>query len=158
MKKAALIILSFVLVLCLTACDNNASSKPVNDAIRELKAEWTDIYNSQLNGLECDGYFEIKNTRVVKIDKTDIEIFSDIDYIIEFVLYTDYFASAPYYSSDGGYDSVIVYKDGSMEISRSNLLRTYRSRYFNSDFSDIIKEVYDYGDKYNCVEHLKIKR
>ena len=162
MKKALLIILSFILAFCLTACDNNIPSdnnipkELVDDAIEELKSEWKDIYNANQNHIECDGYFEIKNTRIIEIDKTDIEMFKDIEYIIEFVLYTDYFGSAPYYSSIGLSDSVIVYGNGAMEVSGRNLLEVYRAHTFDSDFSDIVKEVYDCRDKYNCVEYLEI--
>lgn len=110
-----------------------------------------------MGNVEYNGYFEIKNTRVIEIGDTDIELFKDIDYIVEFVLFTDYFGSAPYYSSIGISDTVVVYSDGTMEVPNMNLLTAYRSRYYSTDFSDIIKKVYDCKDKYNCVEYLKIE-
>lgn len=157
MRKALLIILCVVSVFCSTACEKDSRKELVDDAVRELKSEWTDIYNRKLGNIEYNGYFEIKNTRVIEIGDTDIELFKDIDYIVEFVLFTDYFGSAPYYSSIGISDTVVVYSDGAMEVPNTNLLTAYRSRYYTVDFSDIIKKVNDCKDKYNCVEYLKIE-
>lgn len=137
-----------------SSCGNDNSQKElVDDAIEELKLSWEDIYDNLI--FETDRYFEIKNTRVIEITKNDIEEFEDVDCIIEFVLYTDYFGAAPYYSCIGLSDSVIVYNNGDMEVSSINLLRSYSGRYYTYDYSDIIKAVNDYGDKYNCVENLK---
>lgn len=155
MKKSLFIILSFILVFALSACGNNNQNELVADAIAELKYEWEDIYNSDRLSTDCDGYFEIKNTRIIEIKKTDTELFEDVEYIIEFVLYTDYFGSAPYYSSAGVSDSVVVYKDGTMEVAKSNFFNLYRMKTYSSDYSDIIEEVTDLENKYNCVEYLK---
>ena len=152
MKK----ICSFLLVLCLffslSACgikDDDMVSKATN----ELKNHWEDLYDDST--VKTDGYFEIKNTRVIEIKKNDIEEFEDVEYIVEFVLYTDYFGAAPYYSYAGISDSVIVYDNGDMEVAGINLLREYSSKHYTYDYSDIIKTVNDYGDKFNCVENLK---
>ena len=154
MKKVCYLLLALCLIFSLSACSNDNSQKElVDDAIKELKSTWKDIYDETY--VKTDGYFEIKNTRVIEIMKNDIEEFEDVDYIIEFVLYTDYFGSAPYYSYVGMSDSVIVYDNGDMEVSRINLLRVYSSKHYTYDYSDIIEAVNDYGDKYNCIEKLK---
>ena len=154
MKKLCSLILVLCLIFSLSACGNdNFQKELVDEAIKELKSSWEDIYDD--SSVKTDGYFEIKNTRVIEIKKNDIEEFEDVDYIIEFVLYTDYFGSAPYYSNVGVTDSVVIYDNGDMEVSNVNILRMYSSRYYTYDYSDIIKEVNDYGDKYNCVENLK---
>lgn len=170
MKKIFLILLSFALVFSLTACnlaflhkvvDGVMENKPEDDAMEELaeaaiellKLEWKDIYSSDF--LESDCYFEIKNTRVIEINETNDKILKNVDYIVEFVLYTDYFGSAPYYCSTGLSDSVVVYDDGTMEVSRSNVLQIYRTAYY-ANLSDVVKTVYDLGDMYNCVEYLEI--
>lgn len=154
MKRFYSLFLVICLVFSLSSCGNDNSQKElVDDAIEELKLSWEDIYDNLI--FETDRYFEIKNTRVIEITKNDIEVFEDVDCIIEFVLYTDYFGAAPYYSCTGLSDSVIVYNNGDMEVPSTNLLRAYSSRYYTYDYSNIIKAVNDYGDKYNCVENLK---
>ncbi len=154
MKKVC----SLLLVLCLAfsffACDNdNSQNELVNNAIKELKSEWKNIYDKTM--LETDRYFEIKNTRVITIKETDIEEFKDVKYIVEFVLYTDYFGSAPYHSNYRISNSVIVYNNGDMKVPRKDLLEDYSIKNYIWDYSNIIDNVKDYGDKYNCVETLK---
>ena len=105
--------------------------------------------------VETDGHFEIKNTRVVNIKENNTEEFKNIDYIVEFILYTDYYGSAPYYQIVGIDDTVVVHKDGTMEVQRMNLINNYRAMHYSNDFSDFIKSIDDYGDKYNCIEDLK---
>ena len=160
--------MSLVFIFCLTACDGGATNDSlqknsvkndsaqlylINSALDELISTWEDIYEEEAS--ESDGYFEIKNTRVIKIKENDLEEFENVDYIIEFVLYTDYFGSAPYYSLATTADTVVVYDNGDMEVYPQNLLRLYSAKHFSYDYSDIVKSVEDYGDKYNCVRNLK---
>lgn len=158
--------LVLTLVFSMTACggtqnrsgeidikDNYRHKAIINDAIEELKSEWERIYDDSV--ADTDGYFEIKNTRLIEIGNNDTEELKDIDYLVEFVLYTDYLGSAPYYSSVGLSDTVIVYKDGTMTVPSKNSLRAYSQRHYSYDYSDIIKDIFDYGSKYNCTEYLK---
>ena len=148
-------ICSFLLVLCLfftlSACGVNEDDMVIK-ATNVLKNHWEDLYDDSI--VKTDGYFEIKNTRVINIKENNTEEFENIDYIVEFVLYTDYFGSAPYYQNVGIDDTVVVHKDGTMEVQR-NLINLYRSKYYSNDFSNFIKSIDDYGDKYNCIEDLK---
>jgi len=169
MKKGLAVFLSLAFMFCLTSCNNDKSlqnkknedvingesvkDELIEDAIKELKSEWEDIYDKMK--LETDRYFEIKNTRVIKIKKTDIEEFKDVKYIIEFVLYTDYFGSAPYHSNYRVSNSVIVYNNGDMKVPKKDLLEDYSIKNYIWDYSNIIDNVKDYDDKYNCVENLK---
>jgi hypothetical protein len=135
----------------LSACGTDKNDI-VSKAVSVLKNHWEDLYED--SKVETDGHFEIKNTRVVNIKENNTEEFKNIDYIVEFILYTDYFGSAPYYQNVGIDDTVVVHKDGTMEVQR-NLINLYRSKYYSNDFSDFIKSIDDYGDKYNCIEDLK---
>ena len=80
--------------------------------------------------------------------------FKNIDYIFEFVLYTDYYGPTLYYQSVRGWDNV-VYKDGTMEVPNLNLLSQYSMKNYTYDYSNIIEEIKDCGDKYNCTKKLK---
>ena len=151
MKKLYSLLLVLCLIFSLSACGTDKNDI-VSKAVSVLENHWEDLYED--SKVETDRHFEIKNTRVVNIKENNTEEFKNIDYIVEFILYTDYYGSAPYYQIVGIDDTVVVYKDGTMEVQR-NLINLYRSKYYSNDFSDFIKSIDDYGDKYNCIEKLK---
>ena len=174
MKKAVIILLLFVMMFSFVSCGiielngnnseivNNSQESSKNDtqvreAIKNLKDKWRDIYNEELKDRDYnhDGYFEIKNTRVINIKNNTIEEFKDVSCIVEFILYTDYFFSAPYYEDAGTYNSVTIYKDNTMEVNSGNPMRRYRSKHYTSDFSEFIESIEDYHDKYNQIVNLK---
>ena len=140
-------------------------------AIEALKGEWRRIYGEMVDGGMCGpdftGYLEIKNTRVIRIRKVPYgsrgsagetnhatETFGDIDYLVDFVIYSDYFGSTPYYEYVGLSDCVAVLRNGTIEVRQKNPLLLYRSRYYESDFSGIIEEIIDLNGAYNAVFHL----
>ena len=61
---------------------------------------------------------------------------------------------APYYENFGVNDNVVVYKNGTMDVA-SNLIRLYRSKTYQTDYSGFIEAIDDYHGQYNCVEKLK---
>ena len=83
-------------------------------------------------------------------------------YVIEFLLYTDYMSvgeradghNAGYYDNIGMYDNVIVYRDGRMECL-SHVLSDYRSRTYELDYSTFIEQVIDLHEQYNQVIQFK---
>lgn len=150
MKKLYSLLLVLCLIFSLSACGTDKNDI-VSKAVSVLENHWEDLYED--SKVETDGHFEIKNTRVVNIKENNTEEFKNIDYIVEFILYTDYLGSAPYYENVGIDDTVVVYKDGTMEVQR-NLINRYRNKYYSNDY-DFIKSIDDYGDKYNCIEDLK---
>lgn len=153
MKKFLAIVLSLIFMLSLTACGGRVTEGAIGEAAAELERVWQrDYENSEIN---TDGYFEIKNTRVITIKQNDIEEFKDVDFVVEFVLFTDYYGSAPYYSQLGKWDTVVVYKDGKMEVPTTNIFKSYSMQHYAFDYSDIIKDIKDYGSEYNCVKKLK---
>jgi len=138
----------------------------VSAATDALKDYWKALY------IECDysktGYLEIKNTRIIWIqdepkggegvagnaDSYIEECFEGVDCVVEFVLFSDYYGSDPYYCDAGIADCVVVYADGTMAVSMMNLFYLYRSRTFSADFSGIIREIVDFGAEYNCADRL----
>lgn len=159
MRKLALLLvlcLSFLMVGCLKAeqshVEETAEPGMVKEAVSEIKKAWKDEYSDE-SYKGADGYFEIKNTRVLKLRKNDMEELNDVEYIVEFVLFVDYFHSAPYYDVAPVWDNVLVYKDGSMKAA-SHVIRTCRAKAYTTG-AELIDSVIDYGDKFNCVEKLK---
>ncbi len=151
MKKALPLVLVFVLMLILPSCQNDKQDKKISAAVAELKSYWKDFYSENE---KTNGYFEIKNTRVIHIKENDTEEFQDVDCIVEFVLFTDDFGSAPYYVHFLQYDCVVVYRDGTMEV-QNNPISKYRATYYVIDYSHFIGSVEDLGGQYNCIEKLK---
>lgn len=164
MKRLFALLLAVGVVLLCASCSAKETSADtekeptkkhdavITKAIKELKDCWEDEYKE--TQIEMDGYFEIKNTRIITIKPNDIEIFDNVQYIVEFELFTDYLGSAPYHENCGRFDNVIVYEDGTMEVSHG-LIDQYRSRTYQSDFSDFIQDIDDYQGYYNCIETLK---
>ena len=84
----------------------------------------------------------------------DISVFKDVKYIVEFILFTDYYGSAPYYSEAVVSNVAVIYKNGNAEIT-GDLFRRYSSATYSYDYSNIIKNIVDCGSKYNVKETLK---
>lgn len=125
----------------------------VQFALTELKKQWKELYENDMYE-KGSGYLEIKNTRLIKIkEETEADLFKNVDYMVEFVLYSNYFGSAPYYGNCGTYDCVVVYKDGSVDFK--NLVSIYRSRTYSADFTGFIENICDYDDAFNEVMILK---
>lgn len=130
----------------------------IENAIESLSDEWTEIYAK--DG-KINGYLEIYHTRVVDItpDETDtlfqeLDRGMEIDYIIEFSLYSDYFSAEPYYHNAAVYDTVLVYEDGTTSVA-SNFFRTYSNLTYSYDYSGFVEEIEDMGTSYNRVIDLK---
>lgn len=162
MKRLVAIFALIAVIFCLAACsseqeESSASPKHhemITDATKELKKYWEQEYQKMSGDITTDGYFEIKNTRVITLKENDSDFFRDVSYIIEYELYTDYMGTAPYYENCAIYNNVVVYKDGSMEVT-SNFIRTYRSKTYQTDYTDFIETIDDYCDQYNCTKHLQ---
>lgn len=161
MKKLITLFFSIILMINFVSCSSfvsneeikepiNAYDSVIKEAIDALKDEWKNHYEEH-NG---DGYFEIKNTRVIEIKDNDISVFKDVKYIVEFILFTDYYGSAPYYSEAVVSNVAVIYKNGNTEIT-GDLFRRYSSATYSYDYSNIIKNIVDCGSKYNVKETLK---
>ncbi len=153
MKKVIAIFLLISLLAGMSACVNGGKDETVLQAVRELKEAWKQEYATK--SANADGYFEIKNTRVIHIKDNSVPQFENVACIVEFVLYTDYYGSAPYYWNVGYMDSVTVYKDGTMEVNSMNPLKIYSGKTYSYDFSGFVAAVSDHGSEYNQTEKLK---
>ena len=161
MKKLITLFLSIILMINFVSCSSfvsneeikepiNAYDSVIKEAIDVVKDEWKNQYEEHCG----DGYFEIKNTRVIEIKDNDISVFKDVKYIVEFILFTDYYGSAPYYSEAVVSNVAVIYKNGNTEIT-GDLFRRYSSATYSYDYSNIIKNIVDCGSKYNVKETLK---
>lgn len=164
MKKWLICLLA---VLLMMPCALGESDLDVEAAVQALKECWkTEAY--AFAGEQSDGYLEIKNTRIVEISdapeargenaealqETVNDIFADVDYIVEFMLYSDMAGTAPYTRNEGAWDCVVVGKDGTMSVPAQNPINQYRARSYSHDVSGIVENVVDLNQKYNAIYRL----
>ena len=156
MKKHLLTILPLaaLLLLTLTACGSTpaaAKNFEIDTAIQELTAHWEIFYSTP--DVDYD-YLEIRNTRVVTIKDTaaqvtNSDLFENVDYVVEFLSFVDYYGAAPYYQNTD--DTVVFYEDGSCQLLGDSIFKLYSSATFAFDYSDIIDQVHDFGSAFNGV-------
>lgn len=161
MRRIWALTMVLCLLLCMTACGKDSTVEQaggsehhamITKAVAAVKDHWRSLYET--DGPGTDGHFEIKNTRVITVKKNEIKLFQNVAYIIEFVIYTDWFGSAPYYENVGRDDTVVVYRDGTMQV-KDNQIRAYRSTTYQMDYSGFISKIDDYREQYNCVQKLR---
>jgi len=169
MKRILAILL--MLLLCCTALAQTAGPEIseeqnalVLQAVEALKTYWTQDYQQFQPGIE--GYLEIKNTRLFAIkdaptggaleaaDKMAQADFGGIEYIVEFMLLSDYFGTGPaYYVNACINDHVVFYADGTVAVTK-NLFNHFRAKSFSNDFTGIVEAAHDFGDTYNGTYYL----
>ena len=153
LKKTLAIVLVAMVLLGMVACGEEEKDVTITRAVDALKASWSEYYRD--SAVENDGYLQIANTRRIVFKENTVKDMKNIAYVVEFLLYTDYYGSAPYYvQTTGIMDTVIVYKDGTLEVG-SNPLKAYSSQYYSWDFSAFVESVENLGNQYNITEKLK---
>lgn len=158
LKKISIYFIFAALFFSLVACSNESDTKDIGsdervlEAIEILSEHWDEVYTK--NDIE-DKHLEIINTRIVNIKENNIDGFENVDYIVEFSLFSNFYNTTPYYSDIGMDDSVIVYKNGKTEVSRINPFIRYKNTKYTSDFSDIIDSIEELHQEYNQVIEFK---
>lgn len=132
----------------------------VEQAIETLKNGWAEELSkhNEDNAQKSDGTLKICNTRLISINQNSAhqnfeKYFGDIQAIVEFEVYSDFYGSAPYYVNAGINDSVIIHTDGTPELA-SHYIRNVGSATYVWDFSQLFSDVLYFGDKYNQTFNL----
>ncbi len=147
MKKFLCLILALVLCMGLAGCGKKVENETIDKAAKLIAAEWKSVYDESPFLVEGDRHLEIKNTRIVHIKDTGMEELKDVDYVIDFLLFTNYSGTAPYYTAADFCNTVTVFKDGTMDCG-FDVFAIYTGAYGN-DFKNLIESVEDYGDQFN---------
>ena len=154
-----------------TAADNGEYDELVLPAVELILDAWREIYRDPERAevyAGHSGYLEIKNTRVIRIQDEPrsarnetgepdraTDFFGDIAYIVEFIIYSDYYSSEPYYIYTETCSCILVHRDGQYELFKWRTpLELYSSRVFEYNYSRIIEEIVDLNGAYNAVYHL----
>lgn len=155
------LIATLVLLICVIAisgCGGNTALKDerVDKAVTALKDYWTGYY-AEMSGSEKDRangdwYLEIKNTRLVELGEVENEPLKDVKYVVEFMIYTNFYGVAPYYSNIDVRNTVLIYKDGTVEAGSVSGIPQYIAMHHEAP---PIASVHDYGAQYNAVYHLE---
>lgn len=149
MKKLLCFALILILCLCTIGCGQGKKieNETIDKAAELVAGKWKGVYDESPFLVGDDRHLEIKNTRIVHIKDTGMEELKDVDYVIDFLLFTNYTGTAPYYTAADFYNTVTVYKDGTMDCD-FDVFATYTGEYGN-DFKNLIESVEDYGDEFN---------
>lgn len=173
-KKVAFVCV-IVLVLCIVAAlifgpDNGFGNRKNNEAIKiatvALKETWIKVYNDISSAAEGDVFtpenlddrkIEIKGVRLIKVNENNIESYKDVEYIVEYVLYSNRYRTSPYYVREDIYDTVLVYKDGRAEVAFNNILKSYADMFELESVSKLVGEITYYDDEYDKIIDLNGK-
>lgn len=155
MKRILCFILAIALTVSFAGCGKKTEVENADvEAAKKLLAEkWQTVYDESPFNVDNDRHLEVKHTRIVNIKETDIEALENVDYLIDFILFSNYSGTAPYYNSVDLYDTVTVYKDGTMDCD-IDVFSTYIGTY-GIDFTGLIESIEDYGDQFNG--EIKVK-
>ena len=151
MKKFLTFLIICLSIFFLCACNSTNENKYdefIKTSISEIKSFWENKYNETDSTNRKNDVF-IVNTRLFTIDETtDREEYKGVKYIIEFVIYSDYYGTnGKYYSNIGLYDSIAVYNDNTFFVYEQSPFKR-DIMLFELSFS-MIKDTVDLGAQYN---------
>ena len=163
MKKFICILCILLLSFSVTSCKKEQAPAPeesnpiAETAIEHLTKAWQDHYD-EYSDIDLHRYLDIRDTRIIKptiVDETGraAEYFKNVDCIVEFVIFSNYFLRQEnFYPSNTYYfnDNVVFYKDGSIEVTNS-YMEKYRVKTYDPDFEGVTLEITELGAKYNQV-------
>lgn len=132
----------------------------IEDAVEVLQDYWADAYDEFEGNGNVERYFEIKNTRVFTLTRAGYEELKNVEYVVDFLLYTDCYGMDEYYtdawvSPAGKGGAVAVYRNGDMKVVLNNFIPSACSDASGFNYGEAVKSVDDYGDQYNCKTTLK---
>ena len=117
----------------------------VSTAIKKVQDAWKQEYQNLT--VDTDKTVNIINTRIIKIKDNDHKFFHDVEAVVEFDIFSDYYGSAPYYINGQKNDSVVFHKNGKTEVI--DPLNPYRYALGINDYSDVIGEIIELGSAFN---------
>ena len=156
-KRILCCLLAILMLFSLSACkagkkdaDSNRISNQdlnyVNKAIDVINTEWESVYSKINKSVHTDNMIEITNARIIHIKNNNSDYFKDVDVVVEFDLFTDYYGGAPYYFNVQQNDTVVFYKDGSNQVN--DIFKNYLLKTGENDYSDIIEYRVECGDTF----------
>lgn len=170
MKRIISLIMAVAMVLCLASCGKkteeaqttteattkNAAFESLSDeekghidtAYETVRSKLQEVYTNQSSS--SDEFFNVVNTRLIRIKENTEERYKDMTAIVEFVIYSDYYSEHPYYINSGMYDTVMFFKDGTVKsIGSDPLIYDYNKTKDINLWHNVVGEIVDLGDYCN---------
>ncbi len=119
------------------------------EADARLKEYVTDDVMEALDNIWGDVEYDIKNTQVVTIKDNDTDVFRDADYVVQFMILSDYYETGVLELEVGINNAVMVYKDGTVTAMPRDPFILHIQQTYNTDLSGIVDEVIDASTAYN---------
>lgn len=163
---AAVVVIAIITVIIGVGDKDSANAKvntSVEKSITALKETWNLVYddidelvNNKTFSTSAaeDRKLEIRGVRVIEINSQMHESYKDVEYIVEFTLYSNRYRTAPYYIPEDIYNTVLVYADGRYEVQLRSVFKTMADDFKNDTVIKLVKKVYDFNDEYNTVLDL----
>jgi hypothetical protein len=166
MQKLLCLFLVVVMVCLMAACTKQeavsngdtrldiADRANVERAVQLLREQWETIAAEDAGN---DGYLEIKNTRIVHTDTDAMGKalgLGDIQCIVEFVIFTDFYGAAPYYYETQHMNNVVFCSDGTATVL-TNAVQTYFTKTYDASLKNCAMEVLDCKTAFNQTFDLK---
>lgn len=132
----------------------------ITRAIAALKEFWrTDVYGERTFISGSTGRFEVTDVQVIQLkddfdasqipDKTYYAMLDGARQIIEFSLKTNYALPAPICMNSHIYDTIIIYNDGSMKVSKNSPMIGLQNEYPGFNFQSMIEDVQSFESQYD---------
>lgn len=173
MKKISLLLCLLFIMCSLCGCGSQKESvssvadeksstvieewqdEAVKLALEEMIKSTKDFKNHSNKNPKGEPYLEIKNTRLITIkpdatDKYNLINRVKVKYIVEFLSFSNYIQTAPYYF--WSYDSFVITEEG--KCYAYDIFSTYRQQHMFDEITQVIENIYDLGDAYNKVYDL----
>jgi len=152
MKKLLAALLCLFLLAGFSGCgQTSVHDVTVKKAIDLVVAAWGEEYEN--HPVETSKQIQIKNTRLVVFRENSQQQLQDILYVVEFVIFTDYYGTAPYCVQVNRHNNVLVYRDGTMEVTE-NFLQSYFARTYKYP-TEYMEEIIDLEDAYNGAHSVR---
>ncbi len=161
-KNVMLVLLSIVLIFsivgnCLMLWNEYGSKITVDSTDRERINDAIEIFSEELekyyDEFEIENrYIEIKNVRIIWLKDNDNELLKDVECIVEFLAFTNYEESEPYYTDVSTFDTIVFRKDGSYVVE--DYMSKVHSQTYSWEHTEYIDRITDYDDEFNQVIEL----
>lgn len=164
---AAAVVIIAIVVAIVSGTGKKNTDKDINAAVENsitaLKETWTVVYNDIDDlvvsktfdtGAPEDRKLEIRGVRVIDVNPEGNENYKDVEYVVEFTLYSNRYRTAPYYIPEDIYNSVLVYSDGRCEVKLRNVFKTMADDFRNDTVVKLVEKVYDFDSEYDQVLDL----
>lgn len=153
-----LVAVTVLLIIIVPKIKYRKQDKMIEECIQNVSDAWSEDFKQYENStfvIDENPTIIIKNTRIIKIKDNNIPEFKDVDFVVQFLILSNYHTFAPYYEHTGLYENVIFYKDGTSKVSQSNPFGSASVLTSDPTLQAVVDDVTDLNERYNRTIELK---